>query len=151
MRNVISNTSCLIALSNIKRLDLLNKVYGRVFITPEVASEFGEGLPNWVDIKFVEDPTKTKLISASLDLGESSTIALALEMEDALMILDDGKARRFAANMNLTFTGTLGVVVKAVQLDKTLDMKTILMDFQKYGFRIPNDIEKLLLELAGVK
>jgi len=45
MRKVISNTSCLIALSNIQELNLLEKVYGEIYITPEVATEFGETLP----------------------------------------------------------------------------------------------------------
>jgi predicted nucleic acid-binding protein len=48
MPNVISNTICLIALSNINMLELLQKRYGRVFITPEVESEFGDILPDWI-------------------------------------------------------------------------------------------------------
>jgi predicted nucleic acid-binding protein len=41
MPNVISNTSCLIALSNIAMLGILQKRYDRIIITPEVANEFG--------------------------------------------------------------------------------------------------------------
>lgn len=146
MRRVISNTSCLIALSNIGRLDLLREVYGFVFVTDEVALEFGELLPEWIQIASVKDKTKIRLIANTLDLGESSTIALALEQNEALMILDDGKARRFAKGMELTFTGTLGVLVKAKQLGLDIDLGAVIADFRRSGFRIPNDIEAVLIE-----
>jgi predicted nucleic acid-binding protein len=42
MPNVISNTSCLSALYDIGRLELLKKRYGQIMITPEVAGEYGE-------------------------------------------------------------------------------------------------------------
>lgn len=146
MRNVISNTSCLIALSNIGKLDLLHDVYGSILITNEVALEFGEPLPEWINVTAVKDKIKTRLIANTLDIGESSTIALALEHEDVLVILDDGKARRFAKGLGLVFTGTLGVVVKAKNLGFNIDLKIVIEDFRYAGFRIPNNIEAILLE-----
>ena len=122
MRKVISNTSCLIALSNIGRLDVLRGLYETISITPEVAGEFGEALPEWISIVPVTDPSKTKLIQQTLDLGESSTIALAIETADSLLILDDGKARRFAKNMGLAMTGTLGVIAKSSQTGLMISM-----------------------------
>lgn len=142
---IITNTSCLIALSNIGKLDVLRDVYGTVLVTNEVALEFGGQLPEWVKLVAVKDKTKTRLIANTLDVGESSTIALALELDDALMILDDGKARRFAKGMGLTFTGTLGVVVKAKRMGLDIDLKAVIADFRSAGFRIPKDIEAVLL------
>ena len=37
---IISDTSCFIILHNIGEFDLLQKVYGRIITTPEVASEY---------------------------------------------------------------------------------------------------------------
>jgi predicted nucleic acid-binding protein len=147
MRKVISNTSCLIALSNIGELGLLERVYGDVWITPEVASEFGETIPSWMRITPVADKAKVKLIANTLDLGESSTIALAMEQEESLLILDDGKARRFAENLGLVLTGTLGVIVKAKQQGEPVDLKNIIARFRQCGFRIPNNIESVLNSL----
>ena len=45
---VISDASCLIILSKIGELDLLRLLYSHGCITPEIESEFGEGLPNWI-------------------------------------------------------------------------------------------------------
>jgi len=144
MRKVISNTSCLIVLSNINRLDILNEIYGTIFITPEVKDEFGEELPGWIKVEEVKDNSKTKLIANILDMGEASTIALALEREDSLVILDDGKARRFAAGINLKITGTLGVIINAKKVGLSINVHKIIADMKQCGFRIPNDIEKIL-------
>jgi predicted nucleic acid-binding protein len=44
MRRVIVDTSCLIILSNINRIDLLQKLYGEIWIPEKVKAEFGEHL-----------------------------------------------------------------------------------------------------------
>lgn len=48
-----------------------------------------------------------------IDKGESSAIALALEIPNSTLILDDYKARRIALHLGLTITGTVGVTIKA--------------------------------------
>jgi predicted nucleic acid-binding protein len=147
MPKIISNTSCLIALSNIGKLALLHDIYGTVIITPEVAREFREALPEWILVVPVSDSHKTKLIEKTLDLGEASTIALAMETDGALLILDDGKARRFAKSIGLRMTGTLGVTVKAYKSGLISDLGEIIAAFRQHGFRIPNEIEAALLDV----
>lgn len=46
MPEMISNTSCLIILDNIDRLDILQKLYETIYLTEEVAQEFGKPLAN---------------------------------------------------------------------------------------------------------
>lgn len=57
-KTIISDTSCFIILSNIGELELLHKVYGEVITTIEIATEFGDTLPDWVKIKKVTDSYK---------------------------------------------------------------------------------------------
>ena len=52
---IISDTSCFIILTNIGELELLHKVYGQIITTPEIVAEFGETLPEWVEIAEVTD------------------------------------------------------------------------------------------------
>ena len=52
---IISDTSCLILLTNIGELDLLYKTYGKIITTPEIATEYNETLPEWVEIKSATD------------------------------------------------------------------------------------------------
>ncbi len=89
LKIIISDTSCFIILSNIGELDLLQKVYGQIITTAEVANEFGETLPEWVEIKSVTDNHLQQLLEMQLDKGESSAIALALEIHASTIIIDD--------------------------------------------------------------
>ena len=77
---IISDTSCLIALSKIEKLDLLRDLYHEIIITSDVYQEFGGSLPDWIIISEVKDKQKQKDLEKRLDRGEASSIALALEI-----------------------------------------------------------------------
>ena len=112
---IISDTSCLIALTQINQLDLLKKLYKTVAITPEIANEFKDKktLPDWIKIKNVKNTELVKTINQHLDIGESSAIALANETKNSLLIIDDDKGRKYALSMGLLITGTIGVLRQA--------------------------------------
>lgn len=84
---IISDTSCLILLDKIGELEILNKLFGTVLTTAEVANEFGGTLPSWIELKQPKDKNYLSIIEASDDIGEASAIALALEMDNCLLIL----------------------------------------------------------------
>jgi predicted nucleic acid-binding protein len=110
---IISYTSCLILLDNIDELDLLHKLYGAIVTTNEVKLEFGKELPIWIEIKEAEDKNYQSIIENTVDKGEASTIALAIEYDDCLLIIDDLKGRKFAQQLGLHIIGTMGVIVDA--------------------------------------
>ncbi len=72
---IISDTSCFIVLTNIGELDILNKVYGQIITTIDIATEYGETLPEWVEIQNVGDKYRQQLLEMQIDKGESSAIA----------------------------------------------------------------------------
>ena len=72
---IISDTSCFIILSKIEELDLLQKVYGQIVTTSDIAEEFGETLPDWVIIENVADKSRQRILELQFDRGESSAIA----------------------------------------------------------------------------
>lgn len=139
-KTIISDTSCFIILTNIGELDLLQKMYRQVVTTIEVAIEFGETLPAWVTIESVEDKYKQQLLEMQVDKGEASAIALALEAYDSTIILDDYKARKLAEKLRLTFTGTIGVIVKAKLQGIILSIKPLLAKIKQTDFRISAEI-----------
>jgi predicted nucleic acid-binding protein len=47
---IISDTSCLIILTKIEELDLLRQLYNKVTITQEIFIEFGEQIPDWIEV-----------------------------------------------------------------------------------------------------
>lgn len=92
---VIADTSCLILLSKVNELEILKANYSRIIVTPEIATEFNEAIPDWIEVLSVENKSLQLLLQDSLDLGES--IALACEIENPTIIPDDRKARKLAA------------------------------------------------------
>jgi predicted nucleic acid-binding protein len=146
---IITDASCLILLDKIGRLDLLSKVYGSLLTTPEVAAEFGKALPEWLAIQSPQNANIQRMAEANLDPGESSAIALAIEKEDCLLILDDLKGRKFAESLGIAFTGTLGVVIEAKLSGAIPSVKTVLNEIRQTNFRLTDKLEQLALKLSG--
>ena len=144
---IISDTSTLIILQKIEQLELLNKLYGEVITTPEVAKEFGEVLPNWIKIQNVSNINYKKLLETMIDKGEASAFALASDYNDVLLLLDDLKARKLAERLNFKFTGTLGIIHKAKQLNLIKELKPLIEKLLITNFRISDKIIKELLAL----
>jgi predicted nucleic acid-binding protein len=140
-KTIISDTSCLIILTNIDELELLHKVYGQIVTTTEIADEFGEQLPDWVEILSVNDKFRQQILEMQIDRGESSAIALALETPNSTIILDDYKARKVAERLGLQFTGTIGVIIKAKLKGIIPSIKPILEKIKRTDFRLSEELE----------
>ncbi len=146
---IISDTSCFIVLTNIGELELLKTIYGSVTTTPEVAAEFGSPLPKWVELKSAVDKSRQRILELTLDKGEASAIALALEISDSTIILDDDKARKVAEKLGLEITGTIGIIIKA-KLQKTIpSIKPYITKIRKTDFRMSPELELQALREAG--
>ena len=147
-KTIISDTSCFIILSKINELDLLKKVYGQIFTTPDIVEEFDEMLPEWVIVENVSDKSKQRILELQIDRGESSAIALALEMPKSTLILDDFKARKLAQQLGIPFTGTIGVIIKAKLNGIIPSIKPYLEKIKETNFRISAEIELQALKEA---
>ena len=145
---VITDTSCLIALSKINALDFLSKLYCKILITKEIAEEFGEPLPSWLEIMPVADKKYLQLLEHTLDKGEASAIALAISLGDVLLIIDDLKARKEAKRLGFRITGTLGVLFNAKQKGLIPALKPFLDQLLFFNFRISQRIINKLLILS---
>ena len=145
---IIADASCFIVLSNIGELTLLQQVYGSVITTHEVAAEYGEPLPSWVVIQAVKDQQKQLLLHLQLDAGESSAIALALELPGSTVIPDDYKACKVAI-LGLTLTGTIGVLIKAKLRGVIPSIKPLLARIKLTNFRLSAEWEAAALRAAG--
>ncbi|GHT76686.1 hypothetical protein [Hydrotalea sp.] len=64
----------------------------------------GALLPEWVEIVEVKDKSKQQILELQIDKGESSAIALALEIPDSAIVLDDIKVRNIADKLGLNYT-----------------------------------------------
>jgi predicted nucleic acid-binding protein len=149
LKIIISDTSCFIILTNIGELDLLHKVYDHIVTTVDIAAEFGEPLPEWIEIMSVADKYRQQILEMQIDKGESSAIALALETPGSTVILDDYKARKIAAQLGITYTGTIGVIIKAKLKGIIPSIKPLLEKIKQTDFRLSAEIEIQALKEAG--
>ncbi|MCU0393722.1 MAG: DUF3368 domain-containing protein [Thermoflexibacter sp.] len=145
MPKIISNTSILIVLDNLSMLDVLGTLYPQVSIAPQVATEFGKPLPNWVQIEQADNLIYAQILQQKIGEGESATIALGLQNTEALLILDDLKARKIATRLGLSITGTLGILLLAKKQGLLKDIPQLVTELKKLQFRISEELENLLL------
>jgi predicted nucleic acid-binding protein len=146
---VIADTSCLILLSKIEELSLLEKLYERVLVTLEVAEEFMQPLPPWIEVVQEVEKQYQSLLELELDRGEASSLALAMQLGNAVLVLDDLKARKVAHKLALPFTGTFGILAKAKLQDLIPSIKPILEKVRNTNFRISEKILQETLREAG--
>lgn len=141
---IISDTSCLILFNKIGELSLLQKLFGEIIITQIVAEEFGKKLPTWIIVQNPIDLENQSVLNISLDRGEASSIALAIERKDCRLIIDEQKGRRIARQLGITITGTLGVLAEAKQSGLISVLKPVLDKIKQTDFRLS---ERLIVEI----
>ena len=147
-KTIISDTSCFIILTNIGELNILQKVYGKIITTPDIADDYSQPLPEWVEIVTVKDKYRQQLLEMQIDKGESSAIALALETPGCTIILDDYKARVVAKQLGINITGTIGVIIKAKLKGIIPSIKPILEKIKQTNFHLSKEIELQALKEA---
>ena len=148
-KTIIADTSCFIVLTNIGELHLLQKVYGQIVTTTEIAAEYGDVLPDWVTIETVQDKYRQQILELQVDKGEVSALALAFEMTNSTIIIDDYRARKIAGKLGINCTGTIGVIIKAKLKGIISSIKPLLTKIGQTDFRITDEMEQQALKAAG--
>ena len=130
---VVSDTSPLTALLQIGRAEVLRELFGRVLIPIAVQKELLRGhlsAPPWVEVRSVNAVPRS-LLEEGLDRGETEAIALALEIEADVLLIDERRGRRAAAARGLKVTGLLGVLVLAKQRGHLLKVRPVIDELQR--------------------
>jgi len=156
---VISNTTPLITLLGIGKLDLLKKMYGNIIVPQAVFAEIERGrhLPfyknllqvDWIEIKEVQNRVLSKHLQTFLDSGEAEVLVLAEELNADLLLLDEKIARNYAQMNNYTITGSFGILIKAKEADYIKSIKPLLEKAIDNGIFISPKLIKLILTKAN--
>src|SRR5205823_558343 len=145
MSVVIADASCLILLTNLDKLDILAKLYGEVWITDAVKAEYGLALPSFISLHNPTDQLALNSLLQSLDPGEATSIALAIENPGCRIIIDEKKGRRVALSMGLDLTGTLGVLTEAAKINLLRIDAQVVEKLEFLGFRLSTELKNEFL------
>jgi predicted nucleic acid-binding protein len=171
---VVSDSTALIWLSKVGKIDLLKTLYGEVYIPEEVYQEvvvrgLGEGFSDalvikdsvdkgWVIVKKLDEEQAKRcriLIDHAKELhrGEAQAILIA-QKEEAPLLMDESCGRAFAEAWGLKVHGTLYVILRGlheriISREEATDTINTLVE---KGFRIePSLITWVIREIQHYK
>lgn len=150
----VSNSSPLIALTQIGRLELLRMLFSVIVVPPAVRTETARTLhpfPAWVEVQALRQPLHPRTLSAALGLGEKEAITLALETRSSRLILDDQPAARLARRLGVPTVGTLGILLAAKRLGCVAEVRPHLEALLRVGFFMSPELYNAVLANAGEK
>ncbi len=155
---VVSNTTPIISLSSIGKIELLKEIFEIIYIPDAVYYElrakkdYGyEEIDNFDIFKriHVKDKIKKDLLLRDLGEGESEVIVCGLEMKADFILIDDRLAYKIAKSLDLTPIGTLAILIEAKRRRLINNIGPLLYEMQRKGRWYSNKIiERVLLEVG---
>lgn len=160
---VVGNSTPLIYLSKLGKLELLRKLFKEILIPKEVFNEvvlrgkegkFSEVLviedavrQGWLKTKEAKVDRRLPKFAPELDLGEAEVISLAREVKADLVLMDDASARSISESFGLNTKGTVHVLLKAYKsgLIARGDIKNMLDKLISIGFRLSPEVYSRVL------
>jgi uncharacterized protein len=159
---VVCDSTVLIGLAKIGKIDLLKQIYREVYIPEAVFSEVvskGKGRPGvkeisnaeWIQKEIIDDKRTVEMFVAEIGQGEAEVLVLGKELNADWLIIDDERARAAAASAGFNIIGLAGILLLAKQLKLIPSVKPLLDDLKNKNFRLGEKIYKAVIKKAGEK
>ena len=151
---IIGDSSALVAMAIMDRLDLLETVFKKVYVPQAVYDEIAvSDKPQSVKLKeFLADKTvdaQLKIAKIGLGSGELEAISLYKNMSADFLLIDDKRAKAFAKLNGVNVIGSLGVMVLAKELGKVQGIRTDLEKLLKSNVFVSKHlIERILISVG---
>jgi predicted nucleic acid-binding protein len=158
---VVADTTPLISLLKIDRLELLEILFGQVLIPQAVFSELiaekrfqAEAdqikSKNFIVVKAVANAESVSVLkrATGLDQGESEAIVLTDELKADLLLMDEAKGRTISDQMGIKIMGTIGLLMVAYEEHSITsdEVKECIDGLQSAGRHIGQRHYQMLLE-----
>ena len=151
---LIADSSALIALAVIDKLDVLEALFGEVYVPRAVYNEVShqskgesEKLAYYCKDK-VLDITSNVNLNITLGIGESEAIILYKEKNADFLLCDDKKAKKFALNFGVNVIGSLGILLKAKEAKLILELASLIEKLKVSQIFIDDKTCELVLKMA---
>jgi len=154
---IVANTTPIISLASIGRLDILEKLFGKVIIPEAVYQEIkakpGYGYEqvdaSFIEVRAIQGLLYKDFLLTQLDSGEAETIILAKEVNADFVIIDENLGYRIANNAGLTAIRTLSLLLKAKEKGHIEQVKPLLDEMITKGRWYSSAVYRAFLEKAG--
>jgi hypothetical protein len=159
--NIVSNASPLIALVRTGQLDLLHQLYSAIIIPEAVWHEVvveGADQPGaeavssaaWIVRRTVTNKPLVHALRQELDAGEAEAITLAVEIGNALLLMDERLGRDTARHFGIRYTGVVGVLIEAKHKGYVQALRPHLDALRDLaGFRVSEALYQRVLQDEG--
>lgn len=155
---VISDTTALTNLYQIRLLLIMKHLYGEVLI-PEGVYEELEAIPeqkefidnnNWIKVYKLSDRQIYDELIKVLDHGEAEAISLAIMMRADILVMDEIAGRKVAKEYGLKIIGLLGILILAKKRSIIPEVKPYMDRLVRdFNFRIHPSLYKKILDSVG--
>lgn len=154
---VVANTTPIISLASIGRLDLLERLFGHVLIAEAVYREIkakpGYGYEqidcDFIEVHSIQGGQYKQLLLNQLDAGEAETIILAREVGADFVIIDENLGYRFAKSAGLTVVRTLSLLLRAKEKGYIDQIQPLIDGMIDKGRWYSDAVRRAVLEQAG--
>jgi len=159
---IVCDSTALIGLAKIGNLELLEKIFGEIFVPNAVFVEVvdrGKGRPGtkevqdarWIRKRSVKDNRTVEMLVAEMGRGEAEVLVLGKELNANWLILDDERARNSAQSAEFHIIGLGGILLLAKQLGFIPAVKPLLDQLESKNFRLGIRVRKEILKKANEK
>lgn len=159
---ILSDTSVITNLAAIQQIQLLPLLYEKVTIPEAVYRELVEvksevpgtsdvQTAQWIEVRAVQNRGTVEQLQneAKLDAGESEAIALALEINADLLLIDERRGRAEANRLGIRITGLLGVLIEAKRRNLIEAVKPLIDDLIATSkFRVSSALYSRILDIV---
>lgn len=157
---IVSNTTPLIGFASIQRFDILQQLFGEIYIAQAVYSEAvvaGREVggarkevmeADWIKITNAQDQSAVQELLGEMDLGEAETIVLARELHADWVLMDEKKGRRKLEQFGLSKIGTVGILLKAKQVGLLTAIAPEVKKLRQQGFSLSQAVVDAVLQQA---
>lgn len=157
---VVADTSVLLNLALVGELRLLQSLFGTVIIPLAVQAEFerlaatngrfaGLALPDWVQMKSLQQTNLPDEALKTLDPGESAAISLALELHADAVLMDESEGRAIAVAHGLRTIGIVGILIQARHAGYLAAIRPVIDDLRIIArFRLSDSLVRQALSVC---
>jgi predicted nucleic acid-binding protein len=154
---VVANTTPLISLASIGKLELLKDIFGEIIIADAVYNEikakqgygYNEIDADFIKVQSIKGIAYRDFLLNQLDLGETETIILAKELDADFVIIDENIAYTIAKSSELNVVRTLSILLRAKEKGLIPALKPLLDEMILKGRWYSQRVCKTILEQAG--